>query len=232
MKKYSTVLFDADNTLFDFDMAEKLALSRVLTELGISPTEEITALYSKINLSYWRAFERGEVTKAHLRTARFKDLFNEIGYAEKVDLDAVADCYLSYLGEGAYLLDGALYLCQRLKEEGFEVDIITNGVTATQKSRLKKSGLEKIVDRVFISEEIGSQKPFPAFFEHVFENIGEKDKSKLVVVGDSYGSDIKGACAVGLDCVWFNRGGEENVLSLPITKEIKSLGELFEFFGI
>lgn len=232
MKKYSTVLFDADNTLFDFDMAEKLALSRVLTELGISPTEEITALYSKINLSYWRAFERGEVTKAHLRTARFKDLFNEIGYAEKADLDAVADCYLSYLGEGAYLLDGALYLCQRLKEEGFEVDIITNGVTATQKSRLKKSGLEKIVDRVFISEEIGSQKPFPAFFEHVFENIGEKDKSKLVVVGDSYGSDIKGACAVGLDCVWFNRAGEENVLSLPITKEIKSLGELFEFFGI
>lgn len=231
-KKYSTVLFDADNTLFDFDMAEHRALERALTEIGVDFTDETAALYSKINLSYWRAFERGEVTKAVLRTARFKDLFEKIGFEKKIDLSSLADSYLSYLGEGAFLLDGALYLCQRLKEEGYEVDIITNGVTETQKIRLKKSGLDKIVDKVFISEEIGVQKPFPAFFEYVFENIDEKNKERIVVVGDSYGSDIKGACSVGLDCVWLNRLKEENALSLPVTKEIESLGELFEFFGL
>ena len=85
---------------------------------------------------------------------------------------------------------------------------------------------------MFVSEEIGAQKPFPAFFEYVFENIDEKDKAKLLVVGDSYSSDIKGACGVGLDCVWLNRAKEENALSLPITKEIESLSELFEFFGL
>lgn len=231
-KKYSTVLFDADNTLLDFDMAERCALRRVLTELGIDATEETAALYSRINLSYWRAFERGEVTKAYLRTARFRDLFNKMGFKKEVDVTRVADCYLSYLGEGAFLLDGALPLCQRLKEEGYSVHIITNGIAATQKSRLAKSGLDKVIDKVFVSEEIGAQKPFPAFFEYVFENIDEKDKAKLLVVGDSYSSDIKGACGVGLDCVWLNRAKEENALSLPITKEIESLSELFEFFGL
>lgn len=231
-KKYSTILFDADNTLLDFDMAEKAALTQILGEIGVNVTDEVAALYSRINLSYWRAFERGEVTKAELRTRRFKDLFREIGFEYNGDVAFVADTYLSYLAKGAYLLDGALYLCERLREEGYKLYIITNGVSATQKSRLSKSGLDKVIDGVFISEDIGIQKPFPEFFDYVFERIEEKDKSKIIVVGDSYGSDIKGACGVGLDCVWFNRLKEENVLSLSITKEIGELSELFEFFEV
>lgn len=231
-KKYSTILFDADNTLLDFDMAEKAALTQILGEIGVNVTDEVAALYSRINLSYWRAFERGEVTKAELRTRRFKDLFREIGFEYNGDVTFVADTYLSYLAKGAYLLDGALYLCERLREEGYKLYIITNGVSATQKSRLSKSGLDKVIDGVFISEDIGIQKPFPEFFDYVFERIEEKDKSKIIVVGDSYGSDIKGACGVGLDCVWFNRLKEENVLSLSITKEIGELSELFEFFEV
>ena len=231
-RKYSTVLFDADNTLLDFDMAEKAALTRVLTEIGVDVTDEVAALYNRINLSYWRAFEKGEVTKVELRTRRFKDLFHEIGFEYNGDVVFVADTYLSYLAKGAYLLDGAIYLCERLKEEGYKLYIITNGVSATQKSRLSKSGLDKVMDGVFISEDIGTQKPFPEFFDFVFENIDEKDRTKIIVVGDSYGSDIKGACAAGLDCVWFNRLKEENVLSLPITKEISGLSELLDFFEI
>lgn len=231
-KKYTTVLFDADNTLLDFDMAEKNALKQVLNEIGINVTEEIAALYSRINLSYWRAFERGEVTKAELRTRRFGDLFGKLGVDYQGDLAFVADTYLEYLAKGAFLLDGALYLCERLKEEGYFLYIITNGVSATQKSRLSKSGLDKVMDGVFISEDIGTQKPFLEFFEYVFENIEEKDREKIIVVGDSYGSDIKGACNAGLDCVWFNRKREKNELSLPVTGEINDLSELFEFFGL
>lgn len=230
--KYSTVLFDADNTLLDFDAAEDEALTLALAEIGMNATDEVKKLYSKINLSYWRAFERGEVTKDELRTARFKDFFEKIGFEYKGDLKLLADSYLSYLGKSAALVDGALYLCERLKEEGYMLYIITNGVPATQKSRLSKSGLSKVLNGVFVSEDIGTQKPFLPFFEYVLENIGEKDRSKIIVVGDSYGSDIKGACGAGLDCVWLNPKKEANILSLPVTKEIEKLGELFEFFGI
>ena len=231
-RKYSTVLFDADNTLLDFDRAEENALTRILTELGLNVTKEITERYSEINLSFWRAFERGEMTKAQLRTKRFADLFGEIGFHCPRDLDYVADTYLAYLAEGSFLLDGALYLCQRLKEEGYKVYIITNGVAVTQRKRLKRSGLDRFLDGLFVSEDIGTQKPFPEFFDFVFEHIEEKDKSKIIVVGDSYSSDIAGACGAGLDCVWFNKGKEKNINSLPVTKEIESLGELFEFFEI
>ena len=229
---FKAVLIDIDNTLLDFRASSYDALVECFGAYGVRFTEQDMRRYEVYNDALWCAFERGEVTKAYLRTARFRDLFNEIGFKKEVDVTRVADCYLSYLGEGAFLLDGALPLCQRLKEEGYSVHIITNGIAATQKSRLAKSGLDKVIDKVFVSEEIGAQKPFPAFFEYVFENIDEKDKAKLLVVGDSYSSDIKGACGVGLDCVWLNRAKEENTLSLPITKEIESLAELFEFFGL
>lgn len=231
-KKYTTLLFDADNTLLDFDTAEEKALNRVLTEIGVDVTKKVTERYSAINLSYWQAFERGEVTKAELRTVRFADLFKEIGFHTDLGLGYIADTYLSYLGEGEYLLDGALELCERLKDEGYTTYIITNGVAETQKRRLSKSGLDRFLDGLFVSETIGSQKPMPAFFEYVFEHISEKDREKLLVIGDSYGSDIKGACGVGLDCVWLNPKGEPNPLSLPVKKEISDLRELFDFFEL
>lgn len=231
-KKYTTLLFDADNTLLDFDTAEEKALTRVLSEIGMNVTEEVTKQYSRINLSYWQAFERGEVTKAELRTARFEDLFKKCGFHTDLSLGFIADTYLSYLGEGEYLLDGALELCEKLKNEGYKIYIITNGVAETQKKRLSKSGLDRFLDGLFVSEAVGSQKPQPAFFEYVFEHIEEKDREKLLVIGDSYGSDIKGAAGVGLDCIWLNPKCENNVLSLPIKKEIRDLRELFGFFGV
>lgn len=231
-KNYSTLLFDADNTLLDFDTAEEKALSRILTEIGVNVTKEVTKRYSAINLSYWQAFERGEVTKSELRTARFADLFKEIGFETGLSLSYIADTYLSYLGEGEYLLDGALELCERLRDEGYKIYIITNGVAETQKKRLSKSGLDRFLDGLFVSEAIGAQKPMPEFFEYVFEHIDEKDREKILVIGDSYGSDIKGACAVGLDCVWLNPQKSENVLSLPVKKEIRDLRELFDFFEL
>ncbi len=231
-KKYSTLLFDADNTLLDFDSAEEKALSRVLAEIGIDATKEITGLYSEINLSYWRAFERGEVTKSELRIARFADLFRKIGFHTDMDLVFIADTYLSYLGEGADLLEGATELCEKLRQEDYKIYIVTNGVAKTQKKRLSKSGLDRFLDGLFVSETIGSQKPQPEFFDYVLEHIEEKEKRKILVIGDSYGSDIKGACNAGLDCVWLNSRGEKNVNAFPITKEIKDLRELFGFFGL
>lgn len=230
-KKYTTVLFDADNTLFDFNLAEKTALARVLGELGLEATKEMTALYSEINLSYWRMHERNEITREELRTRRFQDFFERIGFACPVELSVVAEKYLSFLGEGAFLLPGAMQVCETLKREGYQLYIITNGITLTQKNRLKKSGLDRLFDGVFISEDIGVQKPFAPFFEYVFKNIPEKDRTRILVVGDSYGSDIKGAANVGLDCVWLNSKGEENALSLPVNKEISTISELLFFLN-
>lgn len=203
-KKYSTVLFDADNTLLDFDKDEDCALRRVMTEYGVPVTEENIAKYIEINVGMWKALERGEITKPELKRTRFRKFFDAIGFETDADAYEVNERYLYLLGEGDNVLEGAVDLCRKLRENGFDLYIITNGVTDTQKRRMGRSGLLPYITECFISETLGYQKPKKEFFDIVLKKIPEKDKSKIIVVGDSLTSDIKGAMNAGLDSIWIN----------------------------
>ena len=118
-------------------------------------------------------------------------------------------------------------LCKKLSEK-YELYIVTNGIGTVQQSRLAKSGLLPYFKDVFVSEKIGSQKPEKKFFDFVFENISEKDKSKVVIVGDSMSSDILGGINAGIDTCFFNPLGREEVYS-P-TYAVKSFKELENIF--
>lgn len=230
IKKYTTILFDADDTLLDFKKAEHSALCKVLTEYGIPATTEVTSRYSVINAGLWREFEKGNITKEDIKNRRYNQLFEEFGFDCPVSSRQVNDRYLELLGECGFLIDGADKLCRNLKEAGYKLYIITNGVTHTQANRMKLSGLDKYFDGVFVSENIGCQKPFIGFFEYVFENIEEKDKSRIIVIGDSLGSDIQGAENAGLDCIWFNKKGLRNEKKIKITYEVNNLDEINKIF--
>ncbi len=208
-RRYTTVLFDADNTLLDFDKDEDCALRKVMTEYGVPVTEETIATYIKINVGMWKALERGEITKSELKRTRFKKFFEAIGFETDADAFEVNERYLFLLGEGDNVLTGAIDLCRELKEKGFDLYIITNGVTDTQKRRMGRSGLLPYITECFISETLGHQKPKKEFFDIVLDRIPEKDKSKIIVVGDSLTSDIKGAMNAGLDSVWVNMKGAD-----------------------
>ena len=205
MKKfYTTILFDADNTLLNFDKDEDNALRKVMKEYGVPVTEENINTYIEINVSLWKALERGEITKPELKRTRFKRFFEKIGFVTDADTFEVNERYLYLLGDGGNTLEGALELCRELQEKGFDLYIITNGVTDTQKRRLSRSGLLPFISEVFISETLGYQKPRKEFFDIVLGKIPEKDTSKILVVGDSLTSDIKGAMNAGLESVWLN----------------------------
>lgn len=231
-KKYTTILFDADDTLLDFKKAEHCALVKVLTLFNIPATKEVTDRYSQINSSLWREFEDGKITKEDIKNERYTRLFAEFGFTCEVTTRQVNDTYLEFLGEGGFLIDGAFEFCKKLKNEGYKLYIITNGVAHTQANRLNKSGLSAFFDDVFVSETVGSQKPLPEFFNHVFSVLDEKDKSKILVVGDSLGSDIQGANNVGLDCVWFNPGHNLNSRNLKINFEAETLEEIYQFLSV
>ena len=231
-KTYSTILFDADETLFDFKRAERTSLQRVLTEYGIDPTEEILCRYSEINAGLWHAFERGEVTKEEIKSERYRRLFAEFGVGADLDARAVSERYLALLGETGFLLDGADRLCRALKEAGYALYLITNGVSHTQRQRMRHSGLSPLFSDLFVSETIGAQKPFPAFFDHVLSHISERDPCRVLVVGDSLGSDILGAVQAGLDCVWFNPNAAPNDRGLPVTYEVQTHAQLAALLGV
>ncbi len=220
--QYTTILTDLDETIFDFRKTEYVAITRLMKSYNIEPTDENVRLYSEINDSKWHMLERKEITREKLFVSRFDDFFDALNI--KADTVKVNEEYISYVAQGGYFLDGALETIKKLSEK-YKIYIITNGSKKAQTGRLSGSPLLNYVEDVFISEDIGHNKPQKEYFDYVLENITEKDKSKILVVGDSLQSDIAGAVNSGLDSCWVNRKGEKS--EIP-TYEIKSINDIFE----
>ncbi|MBQ8502721.1 MAG: YjjG family noncanonical pyrimidine nucleotidase [Clostridia bacterium] len=208
-RKYSTILFDADNTLLNFDLDERQALIKTMTEYGVPVNEENISTYVNINKGLWKQLEKGEITKPELKRIRYKLFFDAIGFTTDVDSFEVNERYLHLLGEGGNTLEGAKELCEELKNDGYDLYIVTNGVAATQAKRLKKSGLLPFFSKIYVSDAVGFPKPKKEFFDYVLKEIPEKDKSRILLVGDSLTSDIRGAMNAELDSAWLNMFGAE-----------------------
>lgn len=206
--KYTTILFDADNTLLDFDKDEHQALVRTLEDYGVPVTDENINTYVSINKSLWKKIETGEITKPELKRTRFRLFFDAIGFECDEEPLTVNNHYLSLLGEGGNTLDGAAELCKKLKSKGYDLYIVTNGIAAVQAKRLTRSGLLPYFTEVFVSETVGYQKPKKEYFDYVLNTVKEKDKSRILLVGDSLSSDIQGAMNAGIACCWVNLFGD------------------------
>ncbi len=224
--KYTTLLFDLDDTLMDFGKAEENAINKLFDKYGIPATEKNIQLYIKMNKAKWTALEKGEITRKELFSTRFSDFFSTLG----VEADGIKanEEYISFLAEGSFIIGGALEVCRELCKK-YKMYIITNGALKAQEGRLTNSPLMKYFDGVFVSEKIGFDKPKREYFDYVFSNIEENDKSKILVIGDSLYSDIAGAVGYGLDSCWLN-GGEEK--ASDATYQIKSLEELHKILNV
>ncbi|MBE6587252.1 MAG: noncanonical pyrimidine nucleotidase, YjjG family [Ruminococcaceae bacterium] len=218
---YKYLLFDADNTLLDFDLAEREALRETLLLSPLGFSEEIHKRYHVINDLEWKKLERGETTREKLRIDRFANLYREFGMDGELYGSETADIYTGMLSQQGQLIEGAEEVLSRLSKK-YDCYIVTNGITEVQKSRMARTPLEKYIKHSFISQEMGCAKPSPLFFEKVFEYIGDGDRSRYLVIGDSLTSDIAGACAVGIDSVWLSFRES----SVP-TYRIEKLTELF-----
>ncbi len=200
LKKYSTLLFDADNTLLDFNKAEEFSIKQACKNFGISCSDEYAKLYSKINLSLWKRHEKGEITREEIKLFRFVEFIKQI--EAFVDPKEMGKYYEATLATRGDLLPGAKELCQSLAPH-YDMYIVTNGLAKVQRSRLSSSGILPYFDRFFISEEYGSQKPEKLFFDRIFEEIPEKDKARICIIGDSMSSDILGGINAGIDTCFF-----------------------------
>lgn len=219
--KYTWLLFDADDTLFDFPRAEANALKWTLEQAGLPFETPYFEIYSRHNLAVWKEFERGEVTSAELRTRRFRLFFDEVGFA--ADPEAVSPLYLRNLARGADLLPGAEEVIRFLKPR-FRLALVTNGLADVQNPRLARSALADCFEKVFISEEVGAAKPSRDYFDAVFGIIGNPPKNEVLIIGDSLTSDMQGGINYGIDTCWYNPNGK--ITDLPVTYQIKTLTEL------
>ena len=205
--KYTTVYFDLDNTLLDFSAAQSKAINNLLLLHGITPLPEYIDIYSTINNKFWSMFERGEIKREDIFTNRFSEFVSVIG--ANADATKMSDDYFLLLAEGHDILEGAKDVLEYVKDKGYTVCATTNGISKTQHKRLRESGIEKFFDYVFVSEDTGRKKPEKEFFDYVIENTPEKDRKKILIVGDSQNSDILGGINAGIDTCWLNSRGDK-----------------------
>lgn len=228
--RYDTVLLDADMTLFDFERSEREALERVLTERGYSADKETVELYLKINSALWDANARGEIDQDFLAVERFAAFMRVKGGDH--DPRQFNRDYLEALGAGCFLLPGAEEFCRALAAAGCELAIVTNGLPAAQWGRFNRSPLKDVIPHMFISMELGCQKPQKEYFDLVCQKLGVADRSRVVMIGDSLRADIRGGLNAGIDTVWYNPKGLPADPAIPAAKTAGSYGEILEWMGV
>lgn len=216
---YSYLLFDADDTLFDFQIAQEKSLNEVFEKIGLPLSAKDT--YKEISHGLWQQLEKQEITLSDLKKLRFNLLLKH--YPTKFEED-VETLYEHHLSSHADLIDGAKELLEALSKK-YHLVIISNGMPNIQHPRLKQADIEKYFEAIFISDEIGAQKPSKEFFDIVFKNI-PISKEKCLVIGDSLSSDIAGGCQYGIDTCYLHFEKEPSSKATYNVKDYEDIKKL------
>lgn len=222
---FEILFIDLDDTILDFQKAEAAALNKTLRSFALEPTPSVCRRYHEINKAYWEALERKEVTREQVLVGRFQTLFAEMNAA--CDPAAVAECYKTNLGTGHYFLPGAEAAIKALSRK-YRLFLASNGTTSVQKGRIASAGIAKYFEDIFISQEIGINKPDKAYFDRCFAKIPGFDRSKTMIVGDSLTSDMLGGQNAGITACWVNPSHKQGRGDIRVDYEIEALSQLEE----
>lgn len=227
MRKYTTILWDLDQTILDFARSQDYALRYAFRQFDKEIGKEEVSVYAAINDTYWKRMERGEITKEEVLLGRFITLFATLGITEIPQKD-FGEIYQEALGDVFFFQDEADKIIMQLKERGFKQYIVTNGVNRTQAKKVHLSGLDKMVDGVFVSELMEYPKPQKEYFDACFAQLNGVTRSECLLVGDSLTSDMQGGVNAGIDVCWYNPGKHGNSSGLALDYEICDLHELLQ----
>ena len=225
MAKYYCILFDADNTLLNFDAAENKALAETLVNYGIEPDAETVQTYRTINEELWRQLEKGQIRREKLFGERFSRFLKAINAAgDGVEMNRF---YLEQLSTHPDLMSPEVLDVLRELSEVATLAIVSNGAQKVQTRRLAESGVMNFMEDVFISEKMGCEKPNARIFDAALRALGVENREHVLMVGDSLSSDVQGGVNAGLDTCWFNPSHNENPGKVCPTYEIETLEELY-----
>lgn len=219
------MLWDIDGTVLNFLASEAYAIRALFKKYNLGNcTDEMLRLYSQINSKYWKMLERGEMTKPEILVRRFREFFEITGLDVSI-VESFNRDYQITLGDHIEFVENAkdILLAQKGK---YTLAAVTNGTKVAQEKKLRLSGLCDIFDAIFISENIGAEKPSKEFFDYVFQNLGITDKREVLIIGDSLTGDMKGGYLAGIDTCWFNPAHNPNTLKIAVTYEIDHLDNI------
>ena len=198
------VFIDIDDTLLDFDKNATLAVKMAFEKVGLCYKDEYGPWFLQINDGLWRLIEEKKLTRKGLHERRFKGVLSEFGLVG--DGDLIEKLFREFLFDLAIPVDGAVEILKYLSGK-YTVYAASNAIYLQQVNRLKKAGMYEYLERLFVSEIIGYNKPSKEFFDACFKEIDGATAENTVMIGDSLTADIKGANDYGMRAIWFNKKG-------------------------
>lgn len=221
------ILWDFDNTLLNFNVAEETAIFSTFEKLNLGIcNSSMLKKYRKINKEYWHMIEEKKIDKKIALVKRYEDFFVECGIDKNLakefnDEYSIALCDVIEYNDNSFELTKSL-------QRRFKQYIVSNGSKNVQAVRIKKSGFDKIVDGVFISDIIGAEKPSLEFFDYVFKNIEKVNREEVIIVGDNLTSDIKGGNNAHIKTCWYNPKKKGIPSGYKVDYNIQNLQELLD----
>jgi YjjG family noncanonical pyrimidine nucleotidase len=195
----------------------------IFEDLEFPYNEEVFETFITENVKIWKRLESGDINKTYLRANRWNIILQKLG----IDYDGtiIEKRFENGVALGAYPVDGAYELLDYLKEK-YELYVVSNGLKFVQESRVKIGKYDKYFKALFLSEDIGVQKPDTKFFDCCHKLLGYPDKSDIILIGDSLSADIKGGNDFGIDTIWFNIHSEKNTTEIEPTYTVNTLKEI------
>ena len=242
MKQYKAVFIDWDDTIGDFIGAAKQALQEMYDKYHLNDyfdsQEEFVSLYKPHNIELWDKYGKDLVTKEYLSFDRFFYPLmhgSRVGERLKVkgerqDVAALAEQlsedFLNMTTARFSLLPGAEELVRYLAAK-YPLTVVTNGFVEVQYEKFDKSGLRDCFAHIVLSEEVGCQKPNPRIFEEALRMNGLQAED-VVMIGDSWNSDIQGAINAGIDQIWIRKSKDPLPEGQTATYLVKTLSEIID----
>ncbi|MDE6695695.1 MAG: YjjG family noncanonical pyrimidine nucleotidase [Muribaculaceae bacterium] len=207
------IFFDLDDTLFDFSSASLISLRKLWNETPeirskFDDVESWISEYHIHNKHMWDLHERGEISADFLKAERFRlTLMPHRKDEAAIKFSrALNDRYLWLLGECDSTCKGAKELLETLSKK-YLIGVLTNGFTEVQYRKLRTTGLDRYIQRMVISDEIGIQKPDARLFRYAESETGAKAES-TIMIGDNPQNDIMGAIDAGWNAIYYDWKGK------------------------
>lgn len=212
------VFLDLDNTLWDFDANATEALKELFRRHNLHlhtdyHVDQFVALYQDVNAAYWKRYERGEVTKEVLRAARFTDTFDAMGIPAAMQPVDVWQEYLEICPLMTLMMPNALNALEVLSKR-FNLALLTNGFEATQRTKIRASGIEPYIKFMVTSETLGVAKPSVLFFEKALMEANCRAE-EVVYLGDTWDTDVLGGVGAGILTYWYRRDHDDRMYESP-----------------
>lgn len=227
MAYYTCILLDVDNTILDFDAAERQALTEMLARYELPCDSQVCDVYHEVNQQLWNGLAKGELTRNKLFAVRFSRFMKAMGLPDNGKSAEMNETYENLLSTHADLIPGALQALAELSEVA-TLAIISNGTVHVQQPRIQAAGIDRYMDGIYISEKMGAAKPSAKLYDMILKDLGLTNRSRVLMVGDDLLADIKGGLNAGLDTCWVNFKAEENKTDITPKYEIHSYEELYQ----